>query len=303
MTLLASKNIVKQYTGHLALDSVSIAVPENSIYGILGPNGAGKTTFIRIINCITVPDSGEVFFDGKKLQPVDVAKIGYLPEERGLYKKMKVGEQVLYLARLKGLSKNDALKRINYWFEKFEIQAWQNRNVEELSKGMQQKVQFITTVLHEPKLLIFDEPFSGFDPLNANLLKQEILELKKNGATIILSTHNMQSVEELCDNISLINKAKVVLDGNVSEIKERYKQHIFSIKTSDNNVNIPENDLFHTISTEKNEIILKKKNPDTSNNELLKQLLSCCNILSFEEKLLTMNEIFIKKTQETLSQN
>jgi len=303
MTLLESKNIVKQYAGHLALDHVNINIPENSIYGILGPNGAGKTTFIRIINCITAPDSGEVFFNGKKLQPADVASIGYLPEERGLYKKMKVGEQVLYLARLKGLSKNDALKKLNYWFEKFEIQPWWNRHVEELSKGMQQKVQFIATVLHEPKLLIFDEPFSGFDPLNANLLKQEIIELKKNGATIILSTHNMQSVEELCDHISLINKAKVVLNGNVSEIKERYKQHIFSIKTSDNNVSIPDNDFFQIINVIKikntTEIILKTTKPKMSNNELLKQLLPYSSILSFEEKLPSMDEIFIKTVQET----
>lgn len=213
MNLLEISHVVKQYSGHLALDDVSLDVPENTIYGLLGPNGAGKTTLIRIINCITAPDSGEVLLNGKRLSSEDVQHIGYLPEERGLYKKMKVGEQALYLAQLKGMSKKDALAALKYWFEKFEIQSWWNKKIEELSKGMAQKIQFVTTILHQPKLLIFDEPFSGFDPVNTDLLKREIINLKEKGATIIFSTHNMSSVEELCDNISLINKSKIVLQG------------------------------------------------------------------------------------------
>jgi len=295
--LLETKNITKQYTGHLALDRVSIGIPENTIYGLLGPNGAGKTTFIRIINNITNPDSGEVFFKGKRLQPDDIRFIGYLPEERGLYKKMRVGEQILYLARLKGLSKKDAERKINYWLEKFEIAAWKNRTIEELSKGMQQKVQFITTVLHEPELLIFDEPFSGFDPLNANLLKQEILELREKGSTVIFSTHDMFSVEELCDTISLINRSKAVLEGSVSEIKERHKQHIFVVKTKDAHVTIPPNDLFEITSIESvkgiNEMTVKLK-ADISINELLREIMPYCSLLAFEEKLPSMEEVFIK---------
>ncbi len=206
MNILETNNVCKQYDGHTALDSVSLKVPQGIVFGLLGPNGAGKTTLIRIINQITAPDSGTVLFDGHPIGPDNISKIGYMPEERGLYKKMKVGEQAVYLAQLKGLTKADATRRLKEWFDKFEIGGWWNRKVEELSKGMQQKVQFITTVLHEPRLLIFDEPFSGFDPINANLLKQEILNLKDNGATIIFSTHNMASVEEICDHIALINK-------------------------------------------------------------------------------------------------
>jgi len=295
--LLEAKDIVKQYSGHLALDRVSIRIPENSIYGLLGPNGAGKTTFIRIINCITNPDSGEIRFKGKRLQPEDVRFIGYLPEERGLYKKMKVGEQILYLARLKGLPKEEAAKRMKYWLERFEIDSWKNRAVEELSKGMQQKVQFIITVLHEPELLIFDEPFSGFDPLNVNLLKQEILELRQKGATIIFSTHNMLSVEELCDTISLLNQSRVVLEGDVSEIRERYKQHIFVVRTKDARVFIPSNDLFETVSMEQvkgiTEIEIKLK-AVIPGNDLIREIMPYCSLLSFEEKLPGMDEIFIK---------
>ena len=278
------------------MDKVSISIPQNSIHGLLGPNGAGKTTFIRIINCITNPDSGEVLFKGKRLQPEEIRFIGYLPEERGLYKKMKVGEQILYLARLKGLSKEEAGKRMKYWLEKFEIDSWKNRTVEELSKGMQQKIQFIITVLHEPELLIFDEPFSGFDPLNANLLKQEILELRKRGATIIFSTHDMFSVEELCDTISLLNKSRVVLEGSVSEIKEKYKQHIFVIQTKDIRVAIPPNDLFEIVSMKQikgiNEFEVKLT-ADVSINDLIREIMSYCSLLSFEEKLPSMDEIFI----------
>ena len=232
MYFLETKNVIKQYADHLALNSVSICVPENNIFGLLGPNGAGKTTLIRIINQITAPDSGEVLLNGNPLKQEDVHKIGYLPDERGLYKKMKVGEQVLYLAQLKGMSKKDAKIRMNHWFDKFGISDWSNKKVEELSKGMQQKIQFITTVLHEPKLLILDEPFSGFDPVNAELLKKEIMELKEAGATIIFSTHNMGSVEDLCENITLINRSKAVLQGRVDDIRQQMKKHIFCVRVA-----------------------------------------------------------------------
>jgi ABC-2 type transport system ATP-binding protein len=229
MTLLEVENVVKQYAGHRALDGVSLTVEENTVYGLLGPNGAGKTTLIRIINCITAPDSGEVRLNGKRMTPADVQQIGYLPEERGLYKKMKVGEQALYLAQLRGMTKSDAQKALKYWFEKFEIEAWWNKKVEELSKGMAQKVQFITTVLHQPKLLIFDEPFSGFDPVNTDIMKREILELRDKGATIIFSTHNMETVEDLCENISLVNQSRIVLQGNVSEIRTSHATNTFVV--------------------------------------------------------------------------
>ena len=229
MHIFRALNVEKKYSNHLALDNVSIDVPEGTIYGLLGPNGAGKTTLIRIINQITAPDKGELYFKDRKFNADDIYNIGYLPEERGLYKKMKVGEQALYLCQLKGVKKNDAMKKLKYWFEKFEIQAWWNKKVEELSKGMQQKVQFIVTILHEPQLLIFDEPFSGFDPINTNLLKQEVLNLKQKGATVIFSTHDMGSVEELCDNITLINKSKTILQGNIKEIRNTFKSNIFEI--------------------------------------------------------------------------
>ena len=216
-------NVTKRFDKHVALNDVSLSVPAQSVYGLLGPNGAGKTTLIRILNQITAPDSGQVLIDGKPLRPQHVERIGYLPEERGLYKKMKVGEQAIYLAQLKGISKLEATQRLKAWFEKFEIGEWWNKTVEELSKGMQQKVQFITTVIHEPDILIFDEPFSGFDPINANLLKESILELRDKGATILLSTHNMNSVEELCDSISLINKGEKILEGKVDEIKAQHR--------------------------------------------------------------------------------
>ena len=216
-------SVTKRYAEHVALDNLSLSVPEGSIYGLLGPNGAGKTTLIRILNQITGPDTGRILIDGEPLRPQHVERIGYLPEERGLYKKMKVGEQAIYLAQLKGISKPEATKRLKAWFEKFEIGEWWNKTVEELSKGMQQKVQFITTVIHEPDILIFDEPFSGFDPINANLLKESILELRDQGATILLSTHNMNSVEEMCDSISLINKGVKILEGKVGEIKEQHR--------------------------------------------------------------------------------
>lgn len=227
--ILIADKIVKNYGNFKALNEVSITVPKGSIFGLLGPNGAGKTTFIRIINQITMPDLGTVYFDGNKLQPADVHHIGYLPEERGLYKRMKVGEQALYLAQLKGMSKQDARTKLKYWFEKFEIEPWWNKKVEELSKGMAQKVQFIITVLHEPKLLIFDEPFSGFDPINANLIKDEILNLRSQGATIIFSTHRMESVEELCEYIALIHESNKVLDGKLIDIKKEFKTNTFEV--------------------------------------------------------------------------
>lgn len=222
MNILEVENVTKTYASHKALDDVSLTIPEGQVYGLLGPNGAGKTTLIRIINHITAPDSGRVLFDGHILTQEDVEKIGYLPEERGLYKKMKVGEQALFFARLKGLSKSEAQSSLRRWFEKFDILSWWDKKVEELSKGMAQKVQFIVTVLHRPRLLIFDEPFSGFDPINANLLKEEIIKLKDEGATVIFSTHNMASVEEICDNITLINNSRNILSGNVDELRRRY---------------------------------------------------------------------------------
>ena len=294
MKLIEVKDVVKQYSGHRALDGVSLDVPKGTIYGLLGPNGAGKTTLIRIINCITAPDSGEVLLNGKILQPGDVRNIGYLPEERGLYKKMKVGEQAVYLARLKGMTKADALRELKYWFEKFEIQDWWYKKVEELSKGMAQKVQFITTILHKPDLLIFDEPFSGFDPVNTDLLKREILDLRNQGATIIFSTHNMESVEELCENISLVNKAKIVLQGNVAEIRSNYASDSLFVKTADvisfdNNVRI-------ISQTEKNNSIetVLKKMTGKSNNEILQEIITQTSVISFEELLPTMNDIFIR---------
>ncbi len=293
MSFIEIKEVVKQYSGHRALDGVSLNIEENSIYGLLGPNGAGKTTLIRIINHITAPDSGEVLMNGKILTSNDVYQIGYLPEERGLYKKMKVGEQALFLARLKGMSKADALKSLKYWFEKFEIQAWWNKKVEELSKGMAQKVQFITTVLHEPKLLIFDEPFSGFDPVNADLLKNEILDLKKKGSTIIFSTHNMASVEELCDTISLIDKSKIVLQGEVNEIRRANATQKFELV-----VRQPiTNNGYDIVSVEETldgiQYILHKE-ASHSSNEILKEIIEQTEVISFREILPTMHEIFVK---------
>ena len=295
--LLEVENVVKQYAGHLALDGVSLTVPENSIYGLLGPNGAGKTTLIRIINCITAPDSGEVRLNGKRMTPADVQHIGYLPEERGLYKKMKVGDQALYLAQLKGMTKNEALKALKYWFEKFEIQDWWSKKVEELSKGMAQKVQFITTVLHEPKLLIFDEPFSGFDPVNTDIMKREILTLRDKGATIIFSTHNMETVEDLCENISLVDKAKIVLQGNVSEIRASHATNTFVVGSK---TELSDTDFKLVSHITRNGIFESTllKDPTETNNTLLKRLIEKSEILSFEELLPGMNDIFIKTVTE-----
>lgn len=228
--MLEIKNIVKQYANHRALDDVSTRVEQGSIFGLLGPNGAGKTSLIRIINQITAPDAGEIYFDGERLNPDHIGRIGYLPEERGLYKKMEIGEQMLYLAQLKGLSKNEATNRIKHWFEKMEMQSWWHKKVEDLSKGMQQKVQFVATVVHQPDLIILDEPFTGFDPVNVNIIKEEILALNRNGATIIFSTHRMESVEELCDSIVLINKSRKILDGKVREIKNMYRTNTYRVE-------------------------------------------------------------------------
>ncbi len=296
--LLEVENVVKQYAGHLALAGVSLSVPENSVYGLLGPNGAGKTTLIRIINCITAPDSGEVRLNGKPISPKDIELIGYLPEERGLYKKMKTGELALYLAQLKGMKRADALKALKYWFEKFEIQSWWDKKVEELSKGMAQKVQFITTILHEPKLLIFDEPFSGFDPVNADLLKREILGLRDKGATIIFSTHNMESVEELCENISLVNQSKIVLQGKVSEIKNSFATKTYKLVTSSSISASPNFELLsENIKNGAVESTLKKLST-VANNTLLNDIIQQTEIISFDELLPSMNEIFIETVRK-----
>ncbi|MGQ7870399.1 ABC transporter ATP-binding protein [Sunxiuqinia sp. sy24] len=303
MELFTATNVVKDYAGHRALDEVSIQVSEQSIFGLLGPNGAGKTTLIRIINQITAPDQGEIRLFGRKLKATDIQHIGYLPEERGLYKKMKVGEQALYLAQLKGLSRHDALKSLKYWFEKFEIQPWWNKKVEELSKGMQQKVQFIITVVHQPKLLIFDEPFSGFDPINTNLLKNEILQLKEGGTTIIFSTHNMASVEEVCDHIALINQSKKILDGPIDTIKEQYKQDVFEIETTaphDVTAEFSRNG-FQLIDYELKGQIQRVKfqlEHEVSTNTLLHNLMEKMEIRSFREVIPSMNEVFIQVVEQ-----
>ncbi len=301
MNILEAINVTKQYAGHRALDGVSIAVPENSIYGLLGPNGAGKTTLIRIINQITAPDSGEVLLNGTPLKPSDIEQIGYLPEERGLYKKMSVADQVIYLAQLKGLKKSVAKERMKHWLDKFEISDWADKKIMELSKGMQQKVQFITTVLHEPKLLIFDEPFSGFDPVNAELMKKEILELRDNGATLILSTHNMNSVEELCQEITLINSSKAVLQGSVAQIRQDYKKNLYRVHLADEALS-PSADIYTIVSERKIqggvEAILQKRQ-EVSNKDFIQMLAKDYELVAFEEQLPSMQEVFIETIQNT----
>lgn len=296
--MLEVRDVTKRYSAHLALDRVSLHVPKGQIFGLLGPNGAGKTTLIRIINRITAPDSGEVFFDGHLSRPEDVARIGYLPEERGLYKKMKVGDEALYLAQLKGLSAHEARTRLQEWFERFDILSWWNRRVEELSKGMQQKLQFIITVVHRPDLLIFDEPFSGFDPVNAELLKQEILALKEQGHTIIFSTHNMASVEELCDHIALINHAQVVLSGSVRDVREQFKDNRYRVAIQRPAEEVSPVDALFQVEEQAVEgdvcRLVLQKNPSVRNAELLSALASHYEILSFEEIIPSMHEIFIR---------
>lgn len=296
MHYVETKDVVKQFSQHLALNKVSIRVPEGTIFGLLGPNGAGKTTLIRIITRITAPDSGEVLLNGRPMNNQDIYKIGYLPEERGLYKKMKVGEQAMYLARLKGMSRDHAHQEVTKWFNKFDIMSWYNRKVEELSKGMQQKVQFISTIIHNPNLLIFDEPFSGFDPVNAELLKQEILKLKAEGKTIILSTHNMESVEALCDEIALINKSEVVLQGSVYQLRNDHKKDIYKFRlmseTFDNaslNLDVLTNERYNEYTD-----IRVKKPTNMEQSQLIKLMLDKYKIAAFEEELPTMNEVFIE---------
>ena len=293
---LETSNVVKQYANHLALDRVSIQVPRGTVFGLLGPNGAGKTTLIRIITRITAPDSGEVMIDGRPSSPEDVYRIGYLPEERGLYKKMKVGEQAMYLAQLRGLSKKDAHHELMVWFKRFDIMGWYNRKVEELSKGMQQKVQFISTVIHNPDLLIFDEPFSGFDPVNADIVKREMLRLKDEGKTIILSTHNMESVEELCDNIALIHKSRVVLQGKVFDIRMAHRPNIFRFRLLGNEFDL-EHPSFSLLSKEPYHEFIDlrvQKEGNISSNELVKLILERYEVVSYDEELPTMNDVFIR---------
>lgn len=297
--IFCAEQVTKNYNQHCALDDVSIAVPEQSIFGLLGPNGAGKTTLIRIINQIIAPDTGRLFFQGRPLQAEDVHQIGYLPEERGLYKKMEVGEQAVYLARLKGLDGPSAKRQLKEWFEKFDLMNWWGKKVEELSKGMQQKVQFIITVLHKPRLLIFDEPFSGFDPINVNLLKQEILTLRKQGATIIFSTHNMGSVEELCDHIALINKSRKILDGSVRDIRKEYAGQLFQaeLETDKCITSSMLDHRFELIGTNiKNGICSAriKTTGQATQNDLLRQLIDLAQVVSFHELIPSMNDIFIK---------
>ena len=306
MDLIRIENVTKRFAKHVALDDVSLSIPEGSIYGLLGPNGAGKTTLLRIINRIIAPDSGRVMFGGKEISADDVYRIGYMPEERGLYKKMKVGEQAIFFARLKGLSRKEATCKLKLWFEKFGIESWWDKNVSELSKGMAQKVQFIATVLHEPKLLIFDEPFSGFDPINANLLKGEILALRDKGATIIFSTHNMSSVEEVCDHITLINQSKNILSGNVDEIRHRHGANIFEIDYRGE-----EQDILKALAG-RCEIMDSAPSPTGFNkvklhiatDEEVRAVIAAANesveMRSFREIIPSMNDIFIRAVNGNL---
>lgn len=305
--LLETHRVSKTFGGFTALNKVSISVPKETIFGLLGPNGAGKTTLIRIINQITMPDTGKVFLDGEPLAPHHIQYIGYLPEERGLYKSMKVGEQALYLAQLKGMSKAEAKKRLLYWFERLEIGDWWNKKIQELSKGMAQKIQFVVTVLHNPKLLIFDEPFSGFDPINANLIKDEILELKNQGATIIFSTHRMESVEELCDHIALINKANKILDGPLHEIKRQFKSNTYEIGIKPNQDNLEQElrEKFEVypanFKTLNDDLKLNLKlDQGSSPNQLLSFLTTKGEVTHFVEVIPTVNDIFIQAVKNNI---
>jgi ABC-2 type transport system ATP-binding protein len=297
LNILTVNNITKNYATHLALDDVSVAVPKGSIYGLLGPNGAGKTSLIRIITQITAPDKGNVMFNDAPLRAEHIAQIGYLPEERGLYKKMEVGEQLIYFARLKGLTRNEALIRLKDWIERFGMQDWWKKKVEELSKGMQQKVQFISTVLHQPELIILDEPFSGFDPINANLITDEILRLKANGCSIIFSTHRMESVEQLCDHIALINQSKKVLEGPIHEIRNRFKDHSYTVRHASP---LTASSLFDVLSSRAENgsytsTIMAINNAD--NNSLLQQLISQTEVSKFEENIPGMQDVFIRAVE------
>lgn len=299
MSFIDVQHVSKRYAAHTALDDVSLSVQAGKVFGLLGPNGAGKTSLIRIINRITAPDSGQIIFDGHPLQAEDVSRIGYLPEERGLYRKMKVGEQALYLARLKGLSKAEAKRRLIQWFEKFDIMPWWSKKVEELSKGMQQKVQFICTVLHEPDLLIFDEPFSGFDPVNAELLKREILELRNAGRTIIFSTHNMQSVEEICDDIALINRSRLVLSGTVSQIRATHASPYVAVYVA-GRLSAEQLESIAPVSysvSQGNTLLRLLKGEHESNRSVLGHLPETLNILEFHQEIPSMHEIFLNTVQ------
>lgn len=297
MSILSIREVSKYYGSHTALDKVSLEIAQGSIYGLLGPNGAGKTSLIRIINQITAPDSGSVYFDGEPLKPAHIARIGYLPEERGLYPKMKVGEQLLYLARLKDLEKSEAQRRIAEWFDRFEIASWQNKNIEELSKGMAQKVQFIATVIHQPDLLIFDEPFTGFDPINTNLIKSEIRRLRDEGATVIFSTHRMESVEEICDEIALINKGNKILEGRIKPIKKEFKTNIFEAELED----------YSTIEKLANGKVVESFEADGhlnlrleangNGNLLASELMQYGKLTLFKEEVPSLNDIFIQKVK------
>lgn len=295
---IVAENVTRTYEDKIALDNFNIKIPKGSIYGILGPNGAGKTTFIRIINQITKPDSGTIYFNGEPLQPKHISHIGYMPEERGLYKNMKIGEQAIYLAQLKGMNKTEAKSRLEYWFDKLKIEKWWNKKLSELSKGMAQKIQFVVTVLHNPELLIFDEPFSGFDPVNANLIRDEILELKEKGTTILFSSHRMESVEELCDYVALIHNSKKILDGSVKDIRHKFKQGKFNIRITD----IQSHDIEYLLSNHPIENLIKMDNEYSfsikltdreSSKSLLSELSSKGTILSFYEEIPSMNEVFI----------
>ena len=303
--ILEVKNVLKKYGDYVALNEVSLTVPKGSIYGLLGPNGAGKTSLIRIINQITMPDSGTILLDGEKLCPKHVQYIGYLPEERGLYKSMKVGEQCLYLAQMKGLSKTEAKKQLDYWFERLDIQAWWNRKIQELSKGMAQKVQFVVCVLHKPKLLIFDEPFSGFDPVNANIIKDEILELRNQGSTIIFSTHRMESVEELCDNIALIHKSNKLIEGKLNDVKRKFRTNSFEVGILSDNVEGLMYDITQKFKVGQtnfkslnNELKLEIQLGNAMPNELLNILTQRGQVTHFMEKIPSVNDIFIQAVSE-----
>jgi len=302
--IISIDHVSKSYTNQVVLDDICLDIPAQSIFGLLGPNGAGKTTLIRVITQITAPDSGRLFFNGEPLMSHHISSMGYLPEERGLYKKMEVGEQVLYLARLKGLKRADAMQRIKYWFEKFEIQAWWKKKVEELSKGMAQKVQFISTVLHRPQFLILDEPFTGFDPINAELIKNELLELRKNGSSIILSTHRMESVEELCTHISLMNHAKLILEGSVKDVRRQYKSNLYEIHFSGNTIGFTHAlwtgfELIYLREEDGIQIARVKMLNQHTPNELLTALLPNVQVLGLQEIIPGMNDIFIQMVGET----
>ncbi len=297
--ILSLQHLKKYYSDQKAVDDISFDIKEGSIFGLLGPNGAGKTTLLRMITGIFYPDGGEIILDGQKFNPIeDIQKIGYMPEERGMYKKMKIGEQALYLAQLKGLSKSEATEKIKYWFKKFEMESWWNKKVEDLSKGMSQKLQFVVTVLHEPKLIILDEPFSGLDPVNANLIKDEIFNLAKKGSTIIFSTHRMEQVEEICDHIVLVNLGKKILDGTVAEVKQQFKENIFAIQTSDP-FTVKDNAIFNVVKTAQNKIHVKIQEGYQSNDVLSYLLKENVKIIGYNELLPTLNEIFIQLVEGT----